>query len=655
MDKLQRFFDWMLSERLRAGSPDQVRRAKVIVGSSFLNAAWGPIYAYVFHVLGLRLSALLTPLVMVMMASTALVLRRTDSVRLAGNWQAGQLYIILTMVMYESGGLDSVAVSWGLLVPLFALLAGDARDAVAWLVVLLVSCTAFAVGQTLELLPPSRLDPRFHTWFDLGLVAGAASLLVSISWYAEKQRSQTQAALHEAQIRAEEARQAARHILDNVHEGLFIVDASGTVQPGHSTVAAEWLGEPEPDCSLWAWVSATSPSVALRLEMEWQQILDGFLPIEVVLAQLPVDLQRGDSTLQLEYLPLIEGEHFTGMLITLVDVTAQRKAARAEAMQRDVKRIVERYAQDRSGVLEFLRETQSLLEVVAEGTGVRLARALHTLKGNAGLVGLHFLSDQVHMAESALMEGADWHRVELLSMWSDLYARVGPLFRLDEEPGVCLSRETLAHWNRQLALPDVETVRSALAEHLTEPASLRLERLAIGARALAERLGKGPLVVEVDDGGVRLAPDALNSVWANLVHVVRNCVDHGLPEDGGTLRLRAQAKEEGWTLEVSDDGVGIDWERVAMVARDHGLPADTHAERVAALFVDGVSTREAATPTSGRGVGLAAVLEAVQEVGGALDVESAPDEGTRFLFTLPHPIDQAWSPEGVGGQSACGS
>ena len=117
--------------------------------------------------------------------------------------------------------------------------------------------------------------------------------------------------------------------------------------------------------------------------------------------------------------------------------------------------------------------------------------------------------------------------------------------------------------------------------------------------------------------------------------MVRNCVDHGLDEEGGTLFLRAHAAERAWVLEVGDDGAGIDWERVASAARKKGLPADTHDQRVAALFADGVSTREVATHTSGRGVGMAAVQEAVSDAGGHIAVHTGPGQGTRFVFTLP--------------------
>lgn len=413
-----------------------------MVGVSFLLAAWGPLYTYVFGVVGLTSAEMVTPLVATCMAGTSLLMRKTGSVRVASNWLAGQLYFIIAVVLYEAGGLQTTAISWALVVPLFAMMAADVRDALAWFGVLLLTYVGFAAAESAAVLPPSHVVPRWRLGFDLVLIIGATAVLVSISWYAERQRSQTHAALDAERVRAEQARQAARRILDNVHEGLVIVDAQGAVQPGH-------------------------------------------------------------SALQLEYQPLFEDEVLTSVLVSLVDVTAQRQAARVEALQRDVDRIVDRYVQDPAGVLEFLRETRGLLQGLTAFSDAPLARALHTLKGNAGLVGLHFLSDQVHVAESALLEGVDWDRDELVSMFEELYRRVGPLFRLDEEPGIRLPRQVLETWDAHLAVPELAPVRAALAEHLTEPVAVRLQRLADGGRALAERLGTSTTVA---CGSTRIAP-----------------------------------------------------------------------------------------------------------------------------------------------------
>ena len=79
-------------------------------------------------------------------------------------------------------------------------------------------------------------------------------------------------------------------------------------------------------------------------------------------------------------------------------------------------------------------------------------------------------------------------------------------------------------------------------------------------------------------------------------------------------------------------GLGIDWDRVRQRAEALGLPCANERELIAALFLDGLSTRDQATETSGRGVGLSALAEVVHDLGGTIEVRSEPGRGTSMTF-----------------------
>jgi two-component system chemotaxis sensor kinase CheA len=176
-----------------------------------------------------------------------------------------------------------------------------------------------------------------------------------------------------------------------------------------------------------------------------------------------------------------------------------------------------------------------------------------------------------------------------------------------------------------------------------EPVAPKLERLGERARSLAQRLGKEGLRVEVMADGV-LATSGVEWLWNVLPHVIANSVDHGLDTqeersaagkaEPAKLRLKAAAEGEQLVVEIEDNGRGIDWEKVRDKARRLGIKADTEQELIAALFSDGVSTREEATEAFGRGVGLAAVREACSEHGARIEVSSRPARGTLFRFVV---------------------
>ena len=137
-----------------------------------------------------------------------------------------------------------------------------------------------------------------------------------------------------------------------------------------------------------------------------------------------------------------------------------------------------------------------------------------------------------------------------------------------------------------------------------------------------------------------------------LIHLIRNCVDHGIEKPGertshgkaarGTITIAFSAKD-GRRVEilVSDDGKGIDVVRVRAAAIKTGVlsreAAESLAEREAMslIFRSGVSTSSIITDLSGRGLGLAIVREKVEKLGGAVTVETRARAGTTFRMLLP--------------------
>ena len=133
-----------------------------------------------------------------------------------------------------------------------------------------------------------------------------------------------------------------------------------------------------------------------------------------------------------------------------------------------------------------------------------------------------------------------------------------------------------------------------------------------------------------------------------VLHLVRNSVSHGIesvdervaagkpPE--GTVSLSASAAGEIVTIEIADDGRGVDAEKVLARAARLGLPVPAGSDESALLDLissPGFSTREASDRASGRGFGMAVVRNTVQELGGVIRMTSTPGEGTRFSIDLP--------------------
>jgi chemotaxis protein histidine kinase CheA len=88
------------------------------------------------------------------------------------------------------------------------------------------------------------------------------------------------------------------------------------------------------------------------------------------------------------------------------------------------------------------------------------------------------------------------------------------------------------------------------------------------------------------------------------------------------------------TFEVSDDGAGIDWDGIRERGQARGLACATELELLEVLCQDGITTRSQTTETSGRGIGMAAVRQCVEQLEGRIEVHSS-EQGTTWLFQFP--------------------
>ena len=180
------------------------------------------------------------------------------------------------------------------------------------------------------------------------------------------------------------------------------------------------------------------------------------------------------------------------------------------------------------------------------------------------------------------------------------------------------------------------------------PISQIFSRFPRVVRDLSKDLHKNiQLVIEGED--TELDKSVVEDLLDPIMHCVRNALDHGIetPEvrraagkpEQGTMLLKASNEGNMIVIEVSDDGHGIDVERVKAKAVEKGLlhPGKklTDVEAFQLVFAPGFSTSEKISNVSGRGVGLDVVKTHIEKLNGTVTVESEINVGTRFIIKLP--------------------
>jgi two-component system chemotaxis sensor kinase CheA len=180
------------------------------------------------------------------------------------------------------------------------------------------------------------------------------------------------------------------------------------------------------------------------------------------------------------------------------------------------------------------------------------------------------------------------------------------------------------------------------------PISFVFSRFPRMVRDLSGRLGK-QVDLKVTGDQTELDKTVLEKIGDPLVHLVRNSVDHGIEmpdvrtaagkSAAGTVYLEAYHKGGNITVEVGDDGGGLNKDRIVAKARSRGLIGPNEVVSDDAIyeliFLAGFSTAEQTTDISGRGVGMDVVRRNIKELGGTIEVRSELGKGSRFIITLP--------------------
>ncbi len=180
------------------------------------------------------------------------------------------------------------------------------------------------------------------------------------------------------------------------------------------------------------------------------------------------------------------------------------------------------------------------------------------------------------------------------------------------------------------------------------PIKQTFQRMSRLIRDLAKNNGKN-VGIELDGEDTEIDRNMVDEIYNPLVHLVRNAVDHGLetPEERlrsgkperGLVRLKAYHRGGNIIIEISDDGRGLNREKIIKKAEKNGILSGgevlTDQEVFRLILLPGLSTAEKVTDVSGRGVGMDVVKQAVEKLRGKIEIESRPAAGTRFVTSFP--------------------
>lgn len=461
------------------------------------------------------------------------------------------------------------------------------------------------------------------------------------------------------ELKVEDRTKAINRILSNVRSGFVLVGRDMKIQDGYTKSCSQLFGRD----------IAAGMAIAEALQLHGReldhyqsclaQVFEDFLPEDTSLGQTPQIFALGGKSLKLEG-SVIRGadQSITEILFTITDVSKLMETEREIHISKAIIKIL----QERESFASFIVDTRKALELgnllIKSQDDKKIRMILHTIKGNSSAFGLTMVSSLVHeIEEKTVIESNDLLSIE--TQIKDFLTKNATVLKFAYEDDnnnvqVTVGQDRLklieqTMENAPTKVAAVESFKAWIAELSKRPVKGLLGPVHDLVKGLGERLGKEVTLKIVGDG-LMIDPETSGPVIRNLVHVLRNSVDHGIeapyergnkPETG-TIKIEFYEDMTYWGAKISDDGRGIDVEQVKKAAIAKGILKKERAanlndeEARELLFSEGFTTAEVASDISGRGVGMGAMRKAAEAAGGGFYIGSSQKgKGTTFIVQIP--------------------
>lgn len=477
----------------------------------------------------------------------------------------------------------------------------------------------------------------------------------------------------------QEQRRITREILENMGVGTITIDHAGEIGQYYNNLAKRYLDRDKLAGLPFADVVLSDDRDTLRKYYQALQLLfsGNRIDPEMIINLLPKEISINNRSLSLKYsFAQDTNGNVSYVFVRMADVTFEkRQEAKAEQEQKIIA-VLQSNIGSYLAMLESVKATLNLVkslndadignDLVAERDMLAaVMRSLHSSKGICGQHELIALKSVIHDLESEIQNigraDAAFNRerfLELTARFREEYAyavslknSLGPDI-INLLQGVNFSQEEFDALLASIAQETHDETKRIIHEKILVVSDRIFDNWSQDIEKLAEKNGKQIEFATEIEADLRLHETLAHKLNVELGHLYRNCVDHGIETPGerqrlgkpetGTISISAYKREEMLVIEISDDGAGLDEDKIVRMARANpNLPQRAVEEYIAdseiwkILFMPGFSSKEAVTGTSGRGVGLDAVWETLTSLRGKIRMDSKKDVGSTFSIEIP--------------------
>ncbi|MDC0255579.1 ATP-binding protein [Bacteriovoracales bacterium] len=474
-------------------------------------------------------------------------------------------------------------------------------------------------------------------------------------------------------------------LLNNMKQSVFSIDKEGIIIPPVSQYSHEIFGENLDGKSLY-------DTLFKDLDKEGEDLVqfqfktslsigedhfqyEVFGSSESFPSKIMMIGKNGDErSIRVAYSPIISEKNIVEKLMLVVeDITdienLERESKEKEAASAiKIQKLQEIVSNDKKDLRLFSRESNlnlALAERSVEECNLEgLFRAVHTIKGSARLYGMNGLSGTIHTLESNIAKLINYppEKESLKSQMEDVLKKMRVLvveyldlakeiFGNDVDETYLATDSSLMEVSKDLFVSVVDRIKeiadgnkdnelSDLVKKLeTEEFKTTLTQLNKTVNRIATSLRKD-ITLKIEGDDVYLNAKKSSVIKDCIMHIIQNSCDHGIEREGSiTINLKNDSEE--LKINIMDDGRGMDPDFICGKAIEKGMVTKEESQnydkkkKLQFIMMSGFSTKEVATEFSGRGVGMDVVKTNINDLGGSVELNSAPGEGTKFEIKIP--------------------
>jgi len=382
---------------------------------------------------------------------------------------------------------------------------------------------------------------------------------------------------------------------------------------------------------------------------------------ELYLSLLPSEQKINNKIIHISYQPL-DDDNF---MVILKDITKQKELEKELIDQESIKNMLLAIATNKEEFLELIDEFEEFLQNPPSCIDETL-RHLHTFKGNFLQQEMIFIVDAIHKCENNIKQTRELTQQDLQLLSDSLQKDLEILksnFNSDflkYEKILKVKESDLENIEQKITnLPFVdEKFQQKIEEilfYLNRFRYLPLKNLLMPyqkyLKNLSTKLDKPIYPLEITDDTKTVVPRSFKPFIKSLVHLFNNSLTHGIEDVHtreslgkdpiGTISCNFQQIQNSILLEVSDNGRGIDTDKLVQKVISNGLKTEqecqnmSEQEKLELIFLDGISTCDSVDMLQGRGVGMSAIYEEMKKLDGKVFITSKKNRGTQFEFLLP--------------------